>query len=492
MSGTLLRKRDTAQTLVEGAEHKGQSLDEILESLSIPAEPIVKAVDSSGCVFYPPSNKFWRIGGKWYDFNNITKVTDKPFNHPGGAEILRMARDRYEDSTYAFEAHHHEYKRVRAIIRKYEVKGLLSAELTRRAKVIADKKPNVGFHNRNTPEARSNGTQIPQLADDKAFYSVVRRRVSKYLKEVGCRHGGPTRQSILLFWSCFVGMIITYSLLVYTGSMLVIPICALMCGLTGAYGHNWIHQPRYKHWGYLSMDPLGMSSDCWFREHVLQHHMYTNTPWDNHFRGTEPFFVTDPTRKRSILEKYFYPAINPLILSLGIYANWGAHLIETIKGNEKIQPFKYLFLVTWGLPVYFHGWWGALISYTLFGAMSIWYFTMALMNHNAAHTHDVQARNNSSDWGVAQLHASADWGTHLSFLQASRYLWLNYHTVHHLFPRTDFCHHAKIQEILMETCKEYNVNYVAGNPWTIYKEMIVSFATPRALLEEVSVYGMKL
>ena len=33
-------------------------------------------------------------------------------------------------------------------------------------------------------------------------------------------------------------------------------------------------------------------------------------------------------------------------------------------------------------------------------------------------------------------HSSADWGVQLNFLQASRYLWLNYHTVHHLFPLT--------------------------------------------------------
>ena len=44
--------------------------------------------------------------------------------------------------------------------------------------------------------------------------------------------------------------------------------------------------PRYKLWAYLSLDTVGFSSDGWYREHLLQHHMYTNTPWDNHFKGT--------------------------------------------------------------------------------------------------------------------------------------------------------------------------------------------------------------
>lgn len=444
---------------------------------------------SSGCVFYPSSDKFWRIGGNWYDFDNITKVTDKPFNHPGGHSIIRMARDRFEDATYAFESHHHEYQRVRAIIRKYQVHGALAEELTRRAKTIIDQKPNVGWHDRDTPEARANGTHIPQLLDDKAFYSVVRKRVSKYLKSVGCRHGGPTLQCIILFWAIFIGTCIAYYFLIQTAQLVYIFPLILGSGLMGAYGHNWIHQPHYKSWAYLGLDIFGMSSDQWYREHLLQHHMYTNTPWDNHFRGTEPFLVTDPTRERNCIETHFTPYINPLILTFGIYANWTAHLIEMIKGNERIQAGKLLFPLVWGYIPYSHGLWGLFLMYINLGMTGIWYFSMALMNHNAAHTHDVQTRNNAKDWGVAQLHASADWGTDLSFLSAWKYLWLNFHTVHHLFPRTDFSHHSAIQRILMDTCKEYDVKYVAGSFWPIYKEMVVSFSSPRALLEEVSVYS---
>jgi len=451
-------------------------------------KPVAKPTWSSGCVFYPPSDKFWRIGGKWYDFDNITNVTDKAFNHPGGHRIIQMARDRFEDATYAFESHHHEYQRVRAIIRKYQVHGDLEKELNRRAKVILDQKPNVGWHDRDTQEARANGTQIPQLADDKAFYSVMRRRVSKYLKSVGCRHGGPTTQSVVIFWLTFVGTVISYYMLAHTGKWLCTIPLAIFGGFVGAYGHNWIHQPRYKLWAYLSLDIFGMSSDCWYREHVLQHHMYTNTPWDNHFRGTEPFLVTDPTRERNCIEKYLTPYLNPVILTFGIYANFFAHMVEMIKGNERIVPAKLLFPFFWLLLPYHYGLWGAFLSYSTMALMGIWYFSMALMNHNAAHTHDVQTRNNSKDWGIMQLHASADFGTDLTFLSAGRYLWLNFHTVHHLFPRTDFSHHPAIQRILMETCKEYDVKYVAGNFWQIYKEMVTSFSTPRALLEEVSVY----
>ena len=41
-----------------------------------------------------------RINNKYYD---LTPFLDK---HPGGRQILEMCRDRFEDSTYPFEAHH--------------------------------------------------------------------------------------------------------------------------------------------------------------------------------------------------------------------------------------------------------------------------------------------------------------------------------------------------------------------------------------------------
>lgn len=58
-----------------------------------------------------------------------------------------------------------------------------------------------------------------------------------------------------------------------------------------------------------------------------------------------------------------------------------------------------------------------------------------------------------------------------------------------MFPRIDFSHHPAIQQILIETCKEFNVDYIAGSPLQIYKEMIHTFATPQALFQEVLVYS---
>ena len=45
----------------------------------------------------------------------------------------------------------------------------------------------------------------------------------------------------------------------------------------------------------------------------------------------------------------------------------------------------------------------------------------------------------------------------LPFESSWRYLWLNYHTVHHLFPKLDFSHHYHAQRIVMQTAAEFGI-----------------------------------
>lgn len=428
-----------------------------------------KVAYSSGVAFYPPSDRYWRIGGRWYDFRN--------FRHPGGAAAMELARDRFEDCTFAFEAHHHDYERARRIIQKYEVPAATVRLAGLRRRPVGDR-------------ARHGANALPALLDDGAFYSVLRRRVTTHLRGIGCPSGGPTRQCVAFFWTSLAAWAGCYAWLLSSGSLLAAVCLGLTASWLGAFGHNWVHQPRYKFWAYLSLDTVGFSSDGWFREHNLQHHMYTNTPWDNHFEGTAPFLVTDPTVERNGLQRYVMPYVNPLILSFGLYGNYTSHLVEVLKGNEVVSPWKALLPLEIAIMVRAWGWRGLLLMYVAHAVLGIYYFTVALMNHNAESCMDVQQRNAAPDWGAAQLHASADWSVGLSFPAAGAYLWLNYHTVHHLFPRVDFSHHPALQRILIATCKEFGIEYsVTLSAAEIYRQMLRTFSTPQSLMQEIMVYG---
>ena len=293
-----------------------------------------------------------------------------------------------------------------------------------------------------------------------------------------------------MFYGIGFACAIAWMAMFVTGTVSSAVVFGAMAALLGAFGHNWVHQPAYRTWSYLALDTIGFSSTGWLREHVLQHHMYTNTPWDNHFRGTDPFLVTDPTVKRHFVQRCITPVVHPFLLTFGLYANYGTHLVDMLRGLEEwrlskaILPLHMCLMVwKWGIV---HG---AFLMYTWGAVLGVWYFTLALMNHNAGHALDVAARNAARDWGEAQLRSSVDWGVRLRFRSAWVYLWLNYHTVHHLFPRLDVSHHPAAQAILEDTCRDMGVSYRrSASPWTLYMEMIDSFAAPRSLEQSISVY----
>jgi len=292
-----------------------------------------------------------------------------------------------------------------------------------------------------------------------------------------------------LFWVTFVAWCLSLCWVVYSGTLVAALAFGFMMTWLGAFGHNWVHQPRYRFWAYLSLDTVGFSSDAWLREHNLQHHMYTNTPWDNHFKGTDPFLVTDPTVERNFAQRHIFPNLAPLLLSFGLYANYSAHLIDLLKGREKVTVGKLLLPAQIFALVYRFGWWGFLLCFIAHMVLGNYYFTLALMNHNAESCVDTASRNKSRDWAVAQLHSSADWDVSCPFLLAGRWLWLNYHTVHHLFPLMDFSHHPAIQSILMKTCEEFGVDYTVGEARKIHREMRGTWKEPFSVMQQVLVYA---
>ncbi|CAM9375781.1 unnamed protein product [Chrysoparadoxa australica] len=447
----------------------------------VPDSSISEQVWSSGVVFYPPSKTYWRIGGEWYDFREFLNT------HPGGAQVLQLARDRFEDCTFVFEAHHHNYQRARAMIRKYKV----SRDVVRETWQKRPEKDDIGAEKAHF-DSNLEQLEYPSLLGKTSFYSILRRRVTDYLMKVGHPDGGPTLECKILFWTIFVAWAVLWWGTWASGSLGVSVLWGLISAWLGAFGHNWVHQPYYKKWGWalLSLDTVGFSSEAWYREHVLQHHMYTNTPWDNHFRGTDPFLKTDPTVPRSFLQGWVMPYINPLVLCFGVYGNYIVHTAQLLQGNEVWSIGKLILPLQFASMITRWGWlYGVALMFACHGFIGVYYFTLALMNHNAEHCHDVSSRNKSVDFGHAQLNSSADWAVNLGFLPAMVYLWLNYHTVHHLFPRIDMSHHRGIQRILMETCREHDIKYSTSDFMTIYCEMVNSFATPHSLFKEIFVHA---
>ena len=134
-------------------------------------------------------------------------------------------------------------------------------------------------------------------------------------------------QVITTLW--FLG----FATLVYTGSFLAAFANGVIGAWLGGFGHNFVHQPKYRVYGY-TLDLLGFSSEGWYREHNLQHHMYTNTPLDNHFLGTEPFIKCNPRTERTWLQKWIGAYLNFALIFFGTEGNYIAHFVDMLKGDK--------------------------------------------------------------------------------------------------------------------------------------------------------------
>jgi fatty acid desaturase len=166
-------------------------------------------------------------------------------------------------------------------------------------------------------------------------------------------------------------------------------------------------------------------------------------------------------------------------------------LLTTILGRDinfdaehphHVRPYATFFLLYLQLALLtiFHGWWGFMLFMIKSGVCSEWYLTCAFVNHNSEAAWRLADRAEAKDWAEAQLCACSDIGQPgLPFYGSAMYLWLNYHSVHHVFPHTDMSKHPGIQSVMEDCCKDFGIKYCRGKSiLVLYREMVQLFREP--------------
>ena len=428
----------------------------------------------------PDGRRLWKIGRKFYALEDFASV------HPGGARMLHLARDFFEDSTFAFESHHTNLPHAMKVLSKFEI-DVKAAGVD--------------------PTDAASGPELSPLG---SFSQVLKTRVHAYLRTT--KNGdGPTPECITLFYVLLASWILCFVFTAAQGTAAT----ALLTGACGAmlagFGHNWVHQPRYHKWTWV-LDLEGLNGDTWYMGHLLMHHMYTNTPADNHWSILEPFLVTNPTRSRTWLEASVMPIFAPVVFTIGSFAGYVALSVRLVlsacgtyghtdtarytRADGRPDLDVELRLVNdYGYPSWLLGWCqmatllylqGPVWGFTLFmlknGLASLWYLVVAFANHNSEAAWRIPERAAATTWAESQVYSCSDIGKHASFYASAQYLWLNYHTVHHLFPHTCMSKHPGIQRVLEQTCDDFSIHYCRGKSLTtLYGEMQHTFSTPRDL-----------
>jgi len=386
------------------------------------------------------------IRGKVYD------VTSWVPNHPGGNLILNGGG---RESTALFMSYHP--LRVEQLLHKYEIGE------------VDDYRP---FYNW-----------------DSDFYTTVKRRVESCINE----HGLNKSSRLMYFKSLLIicGWIISFYFGMVKGyyiAALAMGFCHSHFGITighdgnhGAFSRSFVFNRLAAH----AMDLMGGSSIVWMHQHNIGHHPNSNRQGDSCKSECDQ---DDPDTKSgfplvrvaSALPHRWYHAYQHIyfwLLICFVSTKWYINDVKAFIRKKyvnidffEIQAYD-IFLLTctkllyatyaFFTPFYYHPLPQAIALWFLFSAATSYMFVcMFAVNHL---TEDASFPNEATacrDWAKLQCMTATNFCVGSEF-----WTWmsggLNYQLEHHLFPYVAHVHLPKISPIVQQTCREFDVPYVA-------------------------------
>nr|CAD7453415.1 unnamed protein product [Timema tahoe] len=420
--------------------------------------------------------------GLWRIHDDLYELSSWMYRHPGGAEWLDITKG--TDITEAFEAHHVS-KIPEAILKNFHVR----AASTRR--------------------------NSPYTFKEDGFYRTLKKRVREALG----KEPEPKVNMSKVYADLLLLVALTTAVLATScGSFALATLSGLFLCFTVISAHNFFHQKDNFRMYYF--DLCLMSSRDWRISHALSHHLYPNTMLDLEVSLMEPVLQWLPYESKSTLQKYGSWLWSPLIYSSMFHGQLILRLslivhgyLDNVRKTDVIPlilPSLMYFLSGSGLLQTLVTWSWILVTASFF---------FGLIGINGAHHHpDVfmdgdtprqlfiinitsslpkifpQARFDSkgvffsffppcvnlkgnfviyrcredADWGLGQLDTLRD----RPDIQSNLFLALTqfgHHALHHLFPTVDHSRLEKLYPIMMETCKEFGIEYEEKSIWDMLR-----------------------
>lgn len=406
------------------------------------------------------------VDGKAYD------VTSWIPKHPGGTDVLTLAAGR--DITNMFESYHpFSGELTNTILKKYYVCD------------VAD-------------------TELPRYTTKSPLYDTMRKRVGDYFKD---NKVDPKNS-----WSNVGRCAAAYSILfvcyylahfLSLNSVILTALIAILYGAAQAMFSMHIlhdashcavtHSPRAWRWIGVTFDFLiGGSFFAWLHQHALGHHLYTNV------RGADPDLGEGEVDFRRVSPAQLW---RPIYKYQHIYAPFlygllpfKARVVDSdtfiTRQNGRIRVLNpdlfYVITYLMGkvsfivlrlvLPLFVMSLGRLMLTFFLAEFVFGYYLTFVFQVSHVATNLDflatplppAPAAKIDEDWAVSQLRTTQDYshgGKVATFLTGA----LNYQVAHHLFPTISQVHLPAIAPIIMDTCKEFGVEYhVLPNFWSAF------------------------
>jgi fatty acid desaturase/predicted heme/steroid binding protein len=396
------------------------------------------------------------VDGKVYD------VTSWIPKHPGGEDVLTLTAGR--DVTNMFESYHpFSGEKATTILKKYYICDIAEAEL-------------------------------PRYTQKSPLYDELRKRVGEYFSKNNIDYkssGSIYGRLAFIYLSLFVTYYIAHH--VQFSSIFSSILAAIVFGVAQTlFCMHVLHDASHCGISHIpfAWKLIGVSFDfliggsyfAWLHQHSIGHHLYTNV------RGADPdlgegdvdFRRVTPAQQWRPVYKYqhFYAPLMYGLLTFKSRIMDADTFISRTSGRIRVLNPSMFYVITYlmgkvsfivfrlALP---------LASVSLGRLMLTFFIAEFLMGYYLAFVFQVShvatnldllatplppapAAKIDEDWAVSQLRTTQDY-SHGSKIATFMTGALNYQVAHHLFPTISQSYLADVAPIIVQTCKEYGVEY---------------------------------
>lgn len=323
---------------------------------------------------------------------------------------------------------------------------------------------------------------------DRQFYQVLNARVKAYFKETGrSPHANAQMvvKTVFFLGSLFglYGALVWGQLPWYVNAVLSVALGLVLAGIGFNVMHDAAHG-SYSRYPWLnnvlafSLDLIGGSVALWKTKHNVVHHTYTNIPGMDGDVEQEAVIRLTPEQPHWPIHRYqhVYATFLYGLLSLTwVFFSDYEKLVKKRIANYELTPptgvslwtlfaFKILYVFTaLVIPMLFNPVWGVLACYLLsqvvLSVVLTVVFQLAHVYDHAPYpmpnpdTHQIE-----NEWAKHQIATTANFAVRNRLVN-----WyvggLNFQVEHHLFPHICHVHYPKLNPIVVETCREFGVEY---------------------------------
>jgi linoleoyl-CoA desaturase len=320
------------------------------------------------------------------------------------------------------------------------------------------------------------------------FFDTLNKRVDEYFRANGLSRKANTygKFKAILMIAIYLGLLsaiyfadgrVWLMLAAFTVLGFIQICCALILGHEGVHS-SFSESKRVNKIVSYAFDFVGTSGYLWGLRHVHSHHPYPMIPGHDTDIAQTGMLTFPPMENPKKIFKYqhIYSPFLYLFYTLSVvfrrdfvdfFSNRIGNKVIKHKTKEYVALFitkTFYFTHVLVLPLILSGchWSWVLLGFIMMHMTESITAAVALfpahIHENAVFPLPDENSEMQETWAEHQIRVTTDFGTRWRIV-GFFFGGINYHAVHHLFPAMSHVHFRPVQKILIQTCKDFNIQF---------------------------------